>query len=332
MLRLRADRVAEALATAGLGAWLVATAASQHPHRAFDRFRDYDPTGLFVPNWRFFAPEPAQHDFHLLHRVLTAGGERDAVGGDAADHAALVAPRRVVPGPPARQGDVRHLQRAHHADGRPQLDLAATSPFRLLRDFVELQVRREYAQRPAPQGFQFLIARHTGHDADHEPDYLLASPFVRLGRGEGRMIHTQDAPAVAYGRQFADFYDRIFPPGPGAEASADRLAALHPRDGSPAARAGRRHRPDRAAARRARRRDRRRRRLARHARRPARRRSTAGRSRSSRCWPTSATTRTSGATGSSTACAARSRWCSTRPASSGCSPPAPAPWRRAAPW
>ena len=30
-------------------------------------------------------------------------------------------------------------------------------------------------------GFQFLIARHTGHDADHEPDYLLASPFVRLG-------------------------------------------------------------------------------------------------------------------------------------------------------
>jgi SAM-dependent methyltransferase len=48
------------------------------------------------------------------------------------------------------------------------------------------------------------------------------------------MIHTQDTPAAAYGRQFADFYDRIFPPGPGAEATADWLAALHPRDGSPA--------------------------------------------------------------------------------------------------
>jgi SAM-dependent methyltransferase len=37
-----------------------------------------------------------------------------------------------------------------------------------------------------------------------------------------------------YGRQFADFYDRLFPPGPAADAAADRLAALHLGGGLPA--------------------------------------------------------------------------------------------------
>ncbi len=188
MLSLRADRladdrpggVAKALVTAGLGAWLVATAASQHPHRAFDRFRDYDPTGLFVPNWRFFAPEPAQHDFHLLHRVLTADGdetpwcETKQISPRAWRHAAWF---------PDRRRDKAMFDVCNELItlmAIPSLDLTATSPFQLLRDFVELEVRRECAEHETAKGFQFLIARHTGHDADHEPDYLLASPFIPL--------------------------------------------------------------------------------------------------------------------------------------------------------
>lgn len=42
-----------------------------------------------------------------------------------------------------------------------------------------------------------------------------------------------DAQAIAYGRQFAGFYDRLFPPGEAAEQTAAALAALHPGDGSP---------------------------------------------------------------------------------------------------
>jgi len=61
---------------AGLATWWLVTGASHHPLRVFDRFRSFDPTGTLVPNWRFFAPEPAQHDFHILHRVLTAEGEQ----------------------------------------------------------------------------------------------------------------------------------------------------------------------------------------------------------------------------------------------------------------
>jgi SAM-dependent methyltransferase len=38
---------------------------------------------------------------------------------------------------------------------------------------------------------------------------------------------------LGYGRQFADFYDRLFPPGAEANRTADRLAALHPGGGLP---------------------------------------------------------------------------------------------------
>jgi hypothetical protein len=181
-------RLPELVACAGLGAWFVATAASQHPHRAFDRFRDYDPTGLFVPNWRFFAPEPAQHDFHVLHRVLTAEGEQTPWS-----ESTHITPRawRHALWFPDRRRDKAMFDVANELitlTTIPGLDLATTAPFELLRDAVELKVRAEYEGRPLPQGFQFLIARYTGHDESGEPDYLLASPFVPLAEEPGTSV------------------------------------------------------------------------------------------------------------------------------------------------
>ena len=60
----------------------------------------------------------------------------------------------------------------------PRLGQTRTFPYRLLRDLVELRVRESCAA--GPQGFQFLIARHTGHDESEEPDYVLPSPFIPL--------------------------------------------------------------------------------------------------------------------------------------------------------
>jgi hypothetical protein len=177
---MRTARAEALIASAGFGAWLLATAASQHPQRAFDRFREYDPIGLLLPNWRFFAPEPAQHDFHVMHRVLTAD-ERQTPWSEAT----RITPRawRHAVWFPDRRRDKAMFDVCNELImlmGVPSVDLTTTSPFELLRDFVELRVRDEYADEPLPQGFQFLIARHTGHDEDHEPDYLLASPFVPL--------------------------------------------------------------------------------------------------------------------------------------------------------
>ena len=145
------------------------------------------------------------------------------------------------------------------------------------------------------------------------------------------MTYTEETQAVSYGRQFADFYDRLFPPGAGAEATAAWLAALHPRDGAPALELGigtgrialplaervgevvgvdaspdmldvLRDELDR---------------------------------RPLPIEPVLADIRDyddDRRYGLVYACAARSRWCSTRPISSGCSTPAPAPSSRAASW
>jgi hypothetical protein len=173
-------RVPELLICAGLAAWFVATAASQHPQRAFDRVFGYDPTGLLVPDFRFFGPEPVKHDFHVIQRVTTTSGEpapwREVtrIPARAWHHAVWF---------PDRRRDKAMFDVCRELVGLaalPKLDVATTTPFQLVRDFVALRVRREASGSTPPQGFQFLIARHTGYDPAHDPEYLFLSPYVAL--------------------------------------------------------------------------------------------------------------------------------------------------------
>ncbi len=175
---------AELALSVGLGGWLLATLASQHPHRAFDGLRRFDPIGLAVPNWRFFAPEPAQHDYHVLHRVLRADdtpspwAETTTISPRSWGHAVFFPDRRRE----KALFDLASELTALMMD--PRIDVRRTVPFELLRDAVELKVRAEEAD-PLPRGFQFLLARHTGHDEEPEPDYLFASPYIPLGPAGG---------------------------------------------------------------------------------------------------------------------------------------------------
>ncbi|MGQ0842298.1 hypothetical protein [Actinokineospora sp.] len=166
------------LVIAALATWFGATVASQHPLQVFDRFRRYDFTGLAIANWRFFAPEPAQHDFHVLHRVLTAADEQTPWS-----ETTRIPRRRSVQAlwfPDRRQDkamfDVCNELIVHL--GQTGTDVTATPAYLVLRDAVELAVRTEYPVRP--KGFQFVIARGTGYDTDHDPDYLLVSQFVSM--------------------------------------------------------------------------------------------------------------------------------------------------------
>lgn len=169
------------LVLGGLAVWFGATAASQHPVRSFDRVRDRDKVGLLLPNWRFFAPEPAQHDYHILHRVLTADG-----GQTGWEETTRITPRawnQMVWFPDRRRekGLFDVCSQLVALMNRPGLDVTRFPAYRVLRDSVDLTVREEYADQEPPQGFQFLIARHTGHDQTHEPDYVFLSPFVPMG-------------------------------------------------------------------------------------------------------------------------------------------------------
>jgi hypothetical protein len=168
-------------AAAAFAAWLVATGSSHHPLSQFDRFRLYDRTGMLIPNWRFFAPEPAQHDFQVVHRVLTADGEQTPWRQTTSN-----APRawqHMIWFPDRRREkavfDV--CTELVIAKGGSNRDVSQTAAYRLLRDFVEGIVRREFTGRDLPRGFQFVVAQHAGHDEQDEPRYLLVSEFLSLG-------------------------------------------------------------------------------------------------------------------------------------------------------
>lgn len=177
-----ASKLPTVLLSAAVGSWVLATAASQHPHRLFDGLRRFDVTGLILPNWRFFAPEPAKHDFHLLHRVLTADGEQTGW-----EETTPIAPRRWSQALffADRRQEKSMFDVANElvtVMAKAHVDVTKTVAFELLRNRVELRVVEAYqaAGKARPRGFQFLLARHTGHDESEEPDYLLSSPFIAL--------------------------------------------------------------------------------------------------------------------------------------------------------
>lgn len=167
----------------GLAGALLVTASAQHPNKMFDRARRLDPIGILIPNWRFFAPEPARHDFHVVHRTRDADGavtdweetvpssprswrhavffperRRDKALSDICTEAGVLASRGVVSGSPS---------------------------YRLLREFVRGRVLEHAGARgggegAAVAGFQFAVIRYSGYDDSEDPQHILVSEFVAL--------------------------------------------------------------------------------------------------------------------------------------------------------
>jgi len=71
-----------------LGAWLLVSAVLQVPVERLQRLRRWDLASL-IPQWSFFAPNPATEDLHLLYRdrldssALTPWTELDVSAGRA---------------------------------------------------------------------------------------------------------------------------------------------------------------------------------------------------------------------------------------------------------
>jgi len=160
-----------------LAAWVVATALSQHPNRGFDRLRPFDRTGVLLPNWRFFAPEPAVHDYRVLHRwvdregVTSAWHESNEIGLRHIRQAVWFPARRSQKG--ISDACTEMISAVHGSlDG-----LHTTVGYRLVRGHVEEHIRQRLSD--PPDGFQFVVVADPGYDADDEPNYLFASRFER---------------------------------------------------------------------------------------------------------------------------------------------------------
>ncbi len=175
---------------------ILATAFSQHPNRAFDRFRRFDRIGFWLPNWRFFAPEPAMADYHILHRVLDAD---DDVSPWIETH--VIAPRKLshVLWFPDRRVDKGVFDATSELLGllpHGEATVLASPAYQLMVGFVRARIDRE--PHPPLSGFQFLIARAGGYDPEMEPEEMLTSPFVPWERvhpvGAQRDEPEQDEP------------------------------------------------------------------------------------------------------------------------------------------
>lgn len=161
------------------GSWLVVTVLSQHPHRTFDRLRTYDKIGLLIPNWRFFAPEPAQHDYHLLYRTLSTTGQESPWKSASQINARTWGQVVWFPGRRQEKAVFDICNEIVGLVGKKDVKIVDTAGYGLLRDFVIRQIRENDDERnQALEGFQFLVVQYSGHDDSEDPKYAFISPLV----------------------------------------------------------------------------------------------------------------------------------------------------------
>ncbi|GFH39493.1 hypothetical protein [Streptomyces pacificus] len=171
-------------AEAGFAVWLGATILSQHPIRTFDRLRRYDKLNVLIPNWRFFAPHPAQHDCHLLYRTLSGTGgtspwkRASSITGRSWSH---------VIWDPARRREKGFLDLCNDFTNLTNkgLELTDSVAYRLMNAFVLRHIRHTDPDWPHITGYQFLIVQSGGYEESEELRYKFTSPFVPVTHDGG---------------------------------------------------------------------------------------------------------------------------------------------------
>jgi hypothetical protein len=157
-----------------LGTWLAMTFVSQEPTRKFDKLRRWDPTGAFIPDWRFFAPRPGMHDNHLLVRdELPDGGytpwqEYVQVETRRWQHFFWYPGRRAEKVVTDAVGALNQLQ-PDLKDSKENVQVSV--PYLTLLNYVVHQV----PHHPDGKRVQFMIATSAGYDDLEEPTALFLS-------------------------------------------------------------------------------------------------------------------------------------------------------------
>lgn len=156
---------------------LVGTVAAQHPNSAFGRVKRWDTMSALFPNWRFFAPEPAQHDYDVFYRV------RDADGTDT-EWIRLheISTRRLsqfvwFPERRPEKGlfDIVSEMMTTMSAGVDRL--MASPPYAMLRSYVAHHLATGADEA---DGFQFSIVRHAGYDETEDVEIVFVSPYIPM--------------------------------------------------------------------------------------------------------------------------------------------------------
>lgn len=163
-------------------ALLVGTVAAQHPNPGFSRAQRIDLFSLLYPNWRFFAPTPAQHDYHFFYRTLNQQGETsdwkqvEVIVGRKPQQIAWFPGRR----PEKAVFDI--CSELVSALDKGFEELVTLPAYRMLRAHLRRRIAAE-TDATEVKGFQFTLARATGYDETHDPDILFVSPYTPMDPG-----------------------------------------------------------------------------------------------------------------------------------------------------
>lgn len=164
-----------------LAGWFVASVLGQHPDRSYDKTRRLDRTGtgILIPNWRFFAPNPAVEDQHFLYRLATE---------DKTDHtlwreAYTIQPRKLVhavwfPGRRIEKAvfDVAATLTNDGGTNSPRQREARESAQKLICEFI----RRRLTPEPGYPLFQVMLVRYSGYDHSEDPKYDIIFDYERV--------------------------------------------------------------------------------------------------------------------------------------------------------
>ncbi|MCH0566465.1 MULTISPECIES: hypothetical protein [unclassified Streptomyces] len=160
------------------GGMLVGTVATQHPNQLFNRVQQLDSMAVLFPNWRFFAPTPARHDYQFLYRTLSV--DRETSPWRTVE---VIVGRRVwqIVWFPGRRAEKAIFDACQEVilildDG---FSVAEHHPaYRMLREFIRNRINQSGAA--GIKGFQFALARAAGYDTSEEPEIVFVSPYVPL--------------------------------------------------------------------------------------------------------------------------------------------------------
>lgn len=175
------------------GLALLGTVCAQHPQPSFSRVVKLDVFSTLFPNWRFFAPTPAQHDLQFYCRTLNEAGETsewepvEVIAGRRAHQIVWFPGRRAEKAVFDLGTEVmRHLDKGFQvARGLPG--------YRMLTAWFRAEIERTGATDV--KGFQFTLVRNAGYDDSEEPEIIFVSPYTPM-RTPAPPAATESAPVA----------------------------------------------------------------------------------------------------------------------------------------
>lgn len=174
---MTAGRAMRAAVYATLGGWLGLSVVGQKLFRAPGRRSGWDKLYLLIPDWRFFAPHPGIHDYHLLYRdeledgSLTPWKEISSVEERKWTHAFWHPHRRVEKCIFDISKELtRFIDECHHDPERPIESVQVSVPYLTLLAHVTEQPHARATART-----QFLLSTSAGYDERDEPCAIFLS-------------------------------------------------------------------------------------------------------------------------------------------------------------